>query len=255
MKPTVTVSIVSHKQIDLVAELLADIRDYCKDEALELILTLNLPEVMPFSVMSGYAFPFKFIHNRLPQGFGENHNQAFKQASGDFFCVLNPDIRVGRNIFAPLIEALEEGGHIGLVAPRVIHPDGGVEDSARHFPTLGEILRKVVGCSSRRSPLELGNIVFPDWVAGMFMLFPASVFREIGGFDTRYFLYYEDVDLCARLRLHGYRVALCQDVTVIHNARRTSHRNLKYLRWHVTSMLRFFMSGSYRGIRHMPDKK
>jgi GT2 family glycosyltransferase len=76
----------------------------------------------------------------------------------------------------------------------------------------------------------------------MFMLIPAAVFRKIGGFDERYFLYYEDVDLCARMRLGGYDIRLCPNAKVIHEARRQSHRDLRYFRWHLASILRFFFS-------------
>ena len=72
------------------------------------------------------------------------------------------------------------------------------------------------------------------------MLFPRTVFEQLGGFDETYFLYYEDVDLCARLRKLGYRVGYCADVSVVHDARRASHRNLSYLRRHLASMARFF---------------
>lgn len=73
----------------------------------------------------------------------------------------------------------------------------------------------------------------------MFMLFPRTVYEQLGGFDETYFLYYEDVDLCARLRKLGYRVGYCADVSVVHDARRASHSNLSYLRRHLASMARF----------------
>ena len=74
------------------------------------------------------------------------------------------------------------------------------------------------------------------------MLFRREVFEKLRGFDERYFLYYEDVDLCARLNLQGYAVALCPAATVVHHAQRSSHQSIKYLRWHLLSMLRFFVS-------------
>lgn len=89
----------------------------------------------------------------------------------------------------------------------------------------------------------------PDWVGGMFMLFRNEVFRAAGGFDARYFLYYEDVDLCARLTLQNLAVVLCPQVKVIHEARRSSHRSLKYAMWHLRSMGRFFLSKQYKAIR------
>ncbi|MHB0990632.1 MAG: glycosyltransferase family 2 protein [Burkholderiales bacterium] len=246
--PRISISIVSHNQAGLVAELLSDIERHCKESVIEVILTFNLPEDLPFSII-GYAFPLRIIRNDLPLGFGANHNQAFNLAVGDYFCVLNPDIRIHENIFEPLIETLRENSRIGLIAPRITNESGKLEDSARRFPTPMEIVGKFLGRASRRSELSSLPVIFPDWVAGMFMLVPASVFREAGGFNTKYFLYYEDVDLCARLRLLGYEIALCQIVTAVHNAQRTSHRNVKYLRWHVTSMLRFFISDAYRKIR------
>jgi GT2 family glycosyltransferase len=81
------------------------------------------------------------------------------------------------------------------------------------------------------------------------MLFPRQVFEQLHGFDERYFLYYEDVDMCGRLQLAGYKVAVCPQAQIVHHAQRSSHRSLKYLRWHLASMLRFFFSPVYRQLR------
>jgi GT2 family glycosyltransferase len=80
----------------------------------------------------------------------------------------------------------------------------------------------------------------------MFMLFKPDLFSAVDGFDERYHLYYEDVDICARLKIAGYRIMACPTVSVIHSARRESHRNLRYMKWHLQSMLRFFLSRTYR---------
>ncbi len=78
------------------------------------------------------------------------------------------------------------------------------------------------------------------------MLFTRDAFARVGGFDERYHLYYEDVDLCARMRLAGREVVFCPTVEIVHAARRESHRNLRFFAWHVQSMLRFFLSGPFR---------
>jgi len=83
----------------------------------------------------------------------------------------------------------------------------------------------------------------------MFMLFRADTYREIDGFDERYFLYYEDVDICARLRQRGYDVRLVPAASVIHAARRDSHRRARYLAWHIRSTLRFWRSEACRTTR------
>jgi GT2 family glycosyltransferase len=93
--------------------------------------------------------------------------------------------------------------------------------------------------------------VYPDWVSGFFMLCRSSAFRELGGFDERYFLYYEDIDLCTRARLAGWKNAWLPGVTVVHDARRRSHRDAKYLLWHLRSIARFFASPVYRAARKL----
>lgn len=234
-----SVSIVSHQQANLIQPLLADLDRFCRDYDLEVILTLNLPEELPFAEHD-YRFPIKLIRNAIPLGFGSNHNQAFNHASGSSFCVLNPDIRLTADPFPPLLAALEHR-QIGLIAPLVVNGQGFPEDSARHFPTPLEIIGKVFGGKSRTYATASGTTSFPDWVAGMFMLLRHDTYKEIGGFNERYFMYYEDVDLCFRLREHDYEIALCGETSVIHDARRSSHKKLRYLKWHATSMMRFFL--------------
>jgi GT2 family glycosyltransferase len=80
----------------------------------------------------------------------------------------------------------------------------------------------------------------------MFMLFRPEMFSAVGGFDEGYHLYYEDVDICARLKVAGCRIVACPGVFAIHSARRESHQNLRYMKWHLQSMIRFFLSRSYR---------
>ena len=243
-----SISVISHRQIELVSPLLANIAAYSNSKAVECILTLNLQEELPFDPDS-FPFPIRVLHNASPQGFGANHNQAFREAQGRFFCVLNPDVRLSDDVFKPLIRVLGEDERIGLVAPKIVNLEDAVEDSARRFPTPLEIFGKTFGGRSSAYKDDEQPVSFPDWVAGMFMMFPRNVFEQIGGFDERYFLYYEDVDICARLRLAGYRVALCRDVSAVHDARRTSHRNLRYALLHLSSIFRFFLSPVYRQLR------
>lgn len=243
----ISISVVSHFQIDLVAQLLGDLEACCNDLNFELILTLNLDEALPFALDS-FSYPIKLVRNAIPTGFSANHNQAFSHATGQFLCVLNPDIRLNGNPFKALLACLVDSS-VGVVAPLVLGEHGEVEDSARRFPTPLKILCKAVG--QRRGPdyviKELP--IYPDWVGGMFMLFPRGIFERLRGFDERYFLYYEDVDICGRLRLLGYAVVLCPQARVTHHAQRSSHHSFKYLRWHLRSMVRFFLSPVYWRLR------
>lgn len=239
----VSISIVSHAQIDLVSLLLQDIETHCTNTSLELILTLNLDETLPFRPDS-FSFPVQVVRNTSPMGFAANHNQAFTHASGQYFCVMNPDIRLTSNPFPPLLACLKDQA-IGVAAPLVLSANGAIEDSARRFPSPLKILCKFFGKCKGSDYAIKDEPIYPDWAGGMFLLFPCRIFEALGGFDQRYFLYYEDVDLCARLRLLGHEVALVPLARVVHHAQRSSHRNFRYLRWHLRSMARFFLSPVY----------
>jgi N-acetylglucosaminyl-diphospho-decaprenol L-rhamnosyltransferase len=241
----VTVSVVSHAQIHLIETLFENLARYC-GSGIEVTLTLNLPEALPFDPA---AMPFKvsIIHNPQPKGFGDNHNAAFASGCSEYFCVINPDIQLQDNPFPALIKALKDP-QVGVVAPLILDPQKEVTDSARKFPTVFSILQKIFRKRATFDYVITEQLLFPDWVAGMFMLFRHDVFDELRGFDRKYFLYYEDADLCARLRLAGYRTVLCPQVAAVHEAQRASHRNFRYLKWHLSSMMRFFILSAFRKI-------
>jgi GT2 family glycosyltransferase len=116
------------------------------------------------------------------------------------------------------------------------------EDSARRFPSVPSLAAKLLGFAPRLD-YAIGSEPFsPDWVAGMFLAFRREVFAAVDGFDERYFLYYEDVDLCRRLRASGFDVRLVPGARVTHLARRESRRSFRHLRWHVASVTRYLLS-------------
>lgn len=244
-----TISVVSHGQMGLISQLLQDIETHCQGLALEVILTLNIPEAVQPD-LNRYSYPVRVISNTAPKGFGSNHNQAFQFAHSCYFCILNPDIRLYTNPFPELVALLEDPS-IGVVAPLVLSPQGVIEDSARRFPTFEKIAKKLIKRQRTADYVLNFKPVDVDWVAGMFMVFAHAVFDQVQGFNDRYFLYYEDVDICARLHLAGLRVVVCPAARAVHDAQRASHRNLKYLGWHLRSMLRFLTSTESRQIQRL----
>jgi GT2 family glycosyltransferase len=158
--------------------------------------------------------------------------------------VLNPDVRLAHNPFPALLEELESPG-VGVGAPLIVNSSGRIEDSGRRFHTPLSLFRKTLRQGIHLDYPHEQNTFSPDWVAGMFMLFRREVFERVGGFDERYFLYYEDIDICARLRLAGYDVRMVTGVRAVHDAQRRSHRDLRHLAWHLRSAIRFFTSDSY----------
>ncbi len=235
----ISVSIVSHGQGPMLPGLLTDLASHCRGHDLECLLTLNIPEALPFDPAS-LPFPVHVIRNDHPLGFGANHNQAFAASRGDYFCVMNPDIRLPADPFARLLDRLAEPA-VALAAPLVLDPYGNIEDSARRFPSPFTILCKAFRrCQGSDYDMEQG-LIHPEWVGGMFMLFRRDSFAALHGFDEGFFLYYEDVDLCARLRLAGQDIVLDPAVSIVHHAQRSSRSSMRYLRWHLASMARYFV--------------
>jgi GT2 family glycosyltransferase len=229
---TITVSIVSHRQNALVNELLGDLWRHC-GLSLRVVLTENVPGEVPFA--AGAA---EVIVNRSPKGFGANHNAAFRRCATDLFCIANPDIRIGSDPFPALCEALSDPA-VAVVGPLVRSPAGTVEDSARRFPTVLSLARKAFAGQAGPDYRTDQGTTRVDWVAGMFMLFRSAAFRGAGGFDERFFMYYEDVDICRRLRAQGLATVFEPRASVVHDARRASRRDPRLMAIHGTSALRY----------------
>ncbi len=240
----ITISIVSHNHGPLVKTLL-DQLCLCNDHVVRIIVTFNVREQVMIR-QDNYPFEVCTIYNDSPKGFGANHNQAFSYCDTEYFCVLNPDISIAEDPFLILLPYISNR-NIAIIAPMIVNTNGVVEPSARIFPTPWGLIKKVFGCYDGVYPRrDNQRLEYPDWVAGMFMLIESKSYATLSGFDEAFFLYYEDVDLCARAWRKRMIVALCQDASVIHDARRSSHRDFKFFKWHVKSAARYFLKHAER---------
>jgi len=232
--PAVTVSIVSHGQLELVRPLLEQLDQFSRALTAKVVLTQNIPEP---DLLAGarWGFEIERIENAVPLGFGANHNQAFDRCTTPWFLVLNPDIRFDRDVLAPLIA--QAAPDSGLLTPRILEPGKNEPEQHRAIITPLEILR-------RKRPDYVRPLV-PDWIPGLFMLFRSDAYRQVGGFDERFFMYGEDFDICARTRLAGWKLQVAEDLMALHDAQRASRTSLRHLYWHVTSLLRVWLSGAF----------
>lgn len=242
-----SLSVVSTSQGALVRNFLTTLDAHAPPVPVEVVLTINGPEPSPLEGLN-LGFPVRVIENSTRRGFAQNHNAAFRVARGVHFCVINPDITFSEDVFSPLLAHLRDP-RVGITAPRMVDETGEMQDSFRSLPTPGRIIARVFGreLPDERTLVDEQGFAFPDWIAGMFLLLRSGVYRELGGLDERYFLYFEDVDIGVRCRLAGYELVVDTGVTVGHDARRDSHRSLSYLRKHLASARKFFLSRPYRG--------
>lgn len=247
-----TFSVVSHGHSSLVVRLLdslsyLDPRDWRK---VEFVLTLNIPEpeLVSFLMSKSWPFDLRLIHNIHPQGFGANHNQAFQQARGQWFGVINPDIiwldvLPGRVSFLEWLESVPSS--VGMVAPAQVDMLGQAQDSMRQLITPWNVAaracRRLFRCPRIFGVAEC--VESADWVNAACLFIRSDIYRALNGFDVRYFMYCEDADICLRLQLAGFRMAQA-DFTVIHDAQRNTTRNASHLAWHITSLIKFWASSA-----------
>ena len=186
-------------------------------------------------------------------GFGAGINEAARHASAEYLLILNPDTILQPGALAILIAFMEGNRDVAAAGPKVVSPDGTLQRTARTFPTAltglfgrTSLMTKVwpenplsrhnlPGAADPREPIEV------DWVAGACAIVRAQMFRAIGGFDEAFFLYWEDADLCRRLRDRGMRVMYVPMAVVVHAVARSSDRaRLRSLVAFHSSALRYY---------------
>lgn len=236
----ITVSIVSHRQAELVSLLLGDLARDDRAEVSRILVTRNVAESPPV-VPEALASRTRLIDNAVPKGFGANHNAAFAHCATPYFAILNPDLRCPVDPFVPLQRRFgaPSSGRVGMLAPTIVAPDGRREDAARRLITPWQLLRRRLLGRGREA------VQHPDWLAGMFLLVRSETFRAMSGFDERYFMYCEDVDFSARMRLAGWGFEVDPTVEVVHDARRATGASPRHFAWHMTSLLRLWSSSAF----------
>ena len=183
-------------------------------------------------------------------GFGAAANRGVAACPGDYVLLLNPDTLVEPGTVKVLADALDRDPGLALVGPRVENLDGSLYPSARTFPSvadaMGHAFLGLVNPSNRFTRryrmLDWDHAVARDvdWVAGTCTLLRRSAFEAVGGFDERYFMYVEDVDLCWRLWRSGRRVAYEPAGRVVHKIGLSSEQTpYRMIAEHHRSLLRF----------------
>jgi hypothetical protein len=234
LQGSITVSIVSHGQLELILPLLRQLDTLCRAVIGKVVLTINIPED---DLLAGanLGIEIERVHNARPMGFGANHNQAFRACRTPWFLVLNPDIRLDADVLTPLVAMAAPAS--GLLAPRILEPGKPEPEQHRAIITPLEIV-------SRKRP-GYARPAVPEWIPGLFMLFRTEAYAAIEGFDERFFMYGEDFDICARLRLAGWKLQIGENLQARHEAQRASHRSKRHLYWHVTSLLKVWSSAAF----------
>lgn len=188
-------------------------------------------------------------------GYPQGNNFAMKMARGKFLCILNPDILVEKNSFTTLLTYLKKHPRVGIVGPRLVYPDGTIQDNYRNFPYLPDLFikrtfwRKIFTKRMRRylmwdkDPYESEPV---DWVTGAFQIYTRKCWDSIGPKDESFFLFMSDVDVCRKAWEKGFEVHYVGETQALHNDERLSAGGVadffrkRVLRLHVKDALRYY---------------
>jgi GT2 family glycosyltransferase len=198
------------------------------------------------------------VENDRNVGFGPAHNQVIRSAHSDYHAICNPDIVVDSDVFTALAEFLRRNPDVGMVCPKFVYPDGRLQPNNHRHPSLLDLfLRRFLPGSlgwlfeRRLARYEMRDVGYDSiqdvpFVSGAFMFCRTALLHEIGGFDERYFIYFEDADLSRKFQTRGYRTVFNPQVRVVHSWERAAHKDW-YMAWVlVVNAVRYFNKWGYK---------
>lgn len=185
--------------------------------------------------IAGFAPRVRLIRNAHNVGFARGVNQGLAATTAPRVLILNPDCRLAPGTFAALAQELDRSPAHAIVGPRILNPDGSAQGSARGDPDMltgvfgrtGLLRRVLPGLAvSRRNVVDgvglEAEAVTVDWLSGACVLARRDVLQQVDGFDERYFLYWEDADLCRRVRARGYVIRYVPSAVATHEVGHSS---------------------------------
>ena len=185
-------------------------------------------------------------------GFGAANNYVLKKIEGisSYHLILNPDVSFKPKVISSLIHNLNENTELAMIVPRVIYPDGSHQFSCRRFPSFFDLIVRRFGklkfMFSRRidkgeyKDLNLEIPFYVEYASGCFQLFKTADFIELKGFDERYFMYVEDIDICRKIIEIDKKILYYPYEFIIHNHEKGSSKKIKLFFYHVSSIFKYF---------------
>lgn len=201
-----------------------------KEKISEILVIDNNSTDASISTIERYP-QIRLIRNDRNLGFGAAANQGFQEVKTPYALLLNVDTSVLSGCVRILEDALNNDPRVAAVAPRLVFPDGTLQESIRSFPTISRLflylsyLDRMIPSDYRLKPETTEGYLDVDQPMGAAILFRMSALQAVGVFDTQFQLYMEDVDLCERIRGAGFRILYAPAATVIHFSGGSSRQN------------------------------
>ncbi|MGI8952523.1 MAG: glycosyltransferase family 2 protein [Chitinophagaceae bacterium] len=252
MEYDITASIVLYKNKQLIKETIHSFLS-CSSLKLKLYLIDNSPSDKLKTELKDILKNerISYIFNNKNIGFGAAHNIAIKYAihQSTFHLVLNPDIQFAQGVLEELYHFMIKNKTVGQLLPQVLYTDGSVQKLCKLLPTPFNLIGRrffpnTTWSKKLNNNYELQSFKYDHCInlpnlSGCFMFLRTEVLKKTGGFDTRYFMYLEDVDLTRRI--HKIADTLFYPyVSIYHGYEKASYANPTILKHHITSAIKYF---------------
>jgi hypothetical protein len=222
----VSIIIVSYNVSRFLAECLASI-DKETSCTHEVIVVDNNSSDDSVAIAKAHRPPVKLIQNASNVGFARANNMGFKEASGRYIFMLNPDTVVLDHAVDTLVRFMEKNPGVGACGPKNVNPDLSLQRNCHHFPTLSMILVEYLRMKRRyakhkffgREHMTYWNydeIKEVDWISGASLMLRRQGLEQAGGLDEDYFMYSEESDLCFQLKKLGWKTVFVPSASILH---------------------------------------
>lgn len=225
-----SILIVSYNSADTIEQCVDSVVKDAKKLTTEIIIIDNLstdgtPDIL--NELKAQNDLLKLVLNKANRGFAAGNNQALDLAQGEYVLILNPDTVIQAGALNGLVTEIEKNEDIGIVAPQLKFPDGRIQKTCRRFPGYMDVIYNSLGLaqvypqSSRFNAWKMGDFDHQtprqvDQPAGAALMVRGSLLRELKGFDQNFPMFFNDVDLCKRVKDAGYEIWFMPEYRIVH---------------------------------------
>ncbi len=244
----VSIIIVTHNSLPVLETCLKHLQVAAERIEHEIIVVDNNSSDNSPTFVKNFCPRAKLHLNRQNKGFASACNTGAEMAESALLLFLNPDLFLDQPAIAELLDSFSRSERVGVVVGRLRFPDGKFQPTCRRLPTISNILfsrRGVIGLFSKRNSRytepDYDKITSVPAVAATFMMISKELFKKIGRFDERFFMYMEDTDLCKRLVMAGFKNYFVPSAGAVHDWGEGSQAGtLKRSFYHHLSLYKYF---------------
>lgn len=249
---TLSIVIISYNTKQLIQECLDSFYKHLPEDYQVILIDNNSTDNTVNMVKKQYS-KVEIITNKKNVGYGVANNQGIAQAKGKYILLLNSDTIASIEAFHQLISFMETHENVGICAPKLLYPDGRIQQNGGGLPNVWNIfswqffLDEIPILTHLYRPYQLRDIEFymstqpTGWLSGAALLLRKTAIEDIGVFDPKIFMYAEDIDLCIRSHQQNWQVWTVAEAEIIHIGQGSGNRAKAVL-------------GEYQGLRFVCNK-